>query len=527
MTIQLHNEVIEKHGFVWWGWWGKHGETPPVTALANIRKGHYIYFFDTGTNQFYKATYEGCEHEHGNSIKTLDDERTPSYYSETPLKLWLKLTKITQINTRDIIGNYSYQKLPDLYEDGEDSYEDFFDKVIFSEKELRNQERTIWNIRPKQSGDEQHEILLTQKEKYSYEDFPTSYVTCSGTKVLWLSDIHFCPDTLDKHAFPQESQGVKKTLFQAIDALLDRLAAEDNNRIEAIIVSGDFTYTAESEQFKHAEKLLRNICAKRSINMYFTGITPGNHDFGFYNPEADKDVYEIPLEAGQELSSVIYARRAPYTDFYKNLFGKECENKFFAIGRRFIFGLCQPVEFVFINSTHIQQHGRSYQGHAFIGDEQLTLLKDKMGWNHPRGKPKQVIRIAVMHHHLLPVSYTDTPCFNGSYSTILDGERLAKWLAEHEVEYLLHGHMHQNYHSKIIRPIHTNKSIDTHNPLREINILSLGSSGVKVQYTSPSSQGNYACILDFSAGKPSFSYYKLSADGDYQPNKELFIEGSA
>ncbi|WP_423190908.1 metallophosphoesterase family protein [Aeromonas veronii] len=526
MTIQLHNEIIEKQDFVWWGWWGKHGEIPPASALAQIRRGQFIFFFDTGRNLFYKATYECCHHEHGISISTPDKVSTPGYYNEIQLKLWLKLTSITEVNTQDIIGSFSYQELSDLYEDEIDSYTDFFDKRIFSERELRNQDRTIWKIRPTTLGDKSHEILLTQKEKYSYEDFPTSYVTCAGTKVLWLSDIHFCPNGLNKHTFSHDSHSERKTLFQAIDSLLDRLVA-DKNKIEAIIVSGDFTYTAESDQFKYAETLLRDICAKYSINIYFSGITPGNHDFGFYNPATDASEYNIPLTTGQELSSVIEARRAPYGDFYKNLFGKECENKFFAIGRRFIFGLCQPVEFVFINSTHIQQHGGSYQGHAFIGDEQLTLLKEKMGWSPVRGKPKQVIRIAVMHHHLLPVSYTDTPCLNGSYSTILDGERLAKWLSEHEVEYLLHGHMHQNFYSKITRPVHTNKKVDSNNPLREINVLSLGSSGVKVEYTAHGSRGNYVCIIDFSAGKPSFSYYTLSEAGDFQLAPELIIEDMA
>lgn len=526
MTIQLHNEIIHGESFVWWGWWGKHGEIPPVSTLAQIRKHSHIFLFDTGANKFYQATYEAHHHEHGTSISTPDVDFTPAYYNSTPLKLWLKLTNITPIDSDVIIGSYAYQELSDLYEDSVDSYTDFFDKRIFSERELRNQDRTIWKIRPTALGDKSYEILLTQNEKYNYEDFPLSYATCKGTKVLWLSDTHFCPEGLNKHAFPQVSGGGRKTLFQAVDALLDRLV-EDNNKVETIIVSGDFTYTAEPEQFKYAEALLRDICRKHSINIYFTGVIPGNHDFGFYNPETDKSEYDIPIEEGQELAAVIDARRAPYSDFYKNLYGKICENEFFAIGRRFIFGLSQPVEFVFINSTHIQQFGGSYQGHAYIGDEQLRLLKDKMGWNQARGKPKQVVRIAVMHHHLIPVSYTDIPRIDGSYSTILDGERLSKWLAENQVEYLLHGHMHQNFYSKIIRPVHTNKTIDSLNPLREINVLSLGSSGIKVEYTSPASRGNFVCILDFSNGKPSFSYYKLSADGDFEPNSELFIEGSS
>jgi len=32
-TIKLHKEKIVNHGFTWWGWWNKAGETVPTETF--------------------------------------------------------------------------------------------------------------------------------------------------------------------------------------------------------------------------------------------------------------------------------------------------------------------------------------------------------------------------------------------------------------------------------------------------------------------------------------------------------------
>lgn len=513
-TISKHQEIIEVKGSTWWGWWSKYGEKAPLSVFAHISSGSDIFFYDSGQGLFFKAIFSEYKADAGKKIPTPSKELTPSYYNDKQAKLWIKITALEPIDSAQILGLYAYERMDDLFEDSLDVYTEFHNKRVASVRELRHQERTMWLIKIADESADSHEIVLCQKGHFNPEHFHSSYIQTKGSKLLWLSDLHFS-EVAEGHRFPLVSTEYKHSLYEALIKCIDHVVPEGERKIEGLVISGDLTSRALESEFKSASKLIRDICSKYSINDFNTGVIPGNHDFEFE--------LETDHGSGYELGPVSEESRTNYSNFYKDLF-KSAPNKHYSIGRRFLFCMSKPVEMVYINSTYIQQVRGAYQGHAYVGDEQLTYIAEKMGWVKGK-KIDNITRIAVMHHHLIPVNYSDEPKKNGRYSTILDGERLAKWLTEYQVDYLLHGHMHQNFYAQLTRPIHTNSSISDGNKVHKINIISLGSSGVKLDHTPENSKGNYACLIDFSEDKPCFEFYKLSDEGNGPSGPELKVKG--
>ncbi|MBF4437708.1 metallophosphoesterase, partial [Vibrio anguillarum] len=111
--------------------------------------------------------------------------------------------------------------------------------------------------------------------------------------------------------------------------------------------------------------------------------------------------------------------RSAYGDFYAKYFDIK-PNQSMTSGRKLLLNDSIPVEIVLLNSVTLQQIKGSFQGHGFIGQEQLDDVAKEMGFS--KGKPRNVTRICVMHHHLMPVSLTQDAYPDAKYSTVLDAE---------------------------------------------------------------------------------------------------------
>ena len=49
----------------------------------------------------------------------------------------------------------------------------------------------------------------------------------------------------------------------------------------------------------------------------------------------------------------------------------------------------------------------------------------------------------MLHHHVVPIIHRDLPRYDQQSSVVYDAGSLCRWLAEYEVDLVLHGHMHQ------------------------------------------------------------------------------------
>lgn len=92
-TIDEHKKIIEQKGYVWWGWWNKHGETVPTNAFRAIldkiaQSGPLeVYLFDTGQQLLYSA-----------KLTEIEWDKT-SKLIETPEKMQLLNTTETAVTS--------------------------------------------------------------------------------------------------------------------------------------------------------------------------------------------------------------------------------------------------------------------------------------------------------------------------------------------------------------------------------------------------------------------------------------------
>lgn len=509
-TIERHQTLISSKAYVYWGWWNKGHEKLPTTTIQSLKLhegGIDIYLFDSAQKKFYRAKCMGVHSNFGSPVSTPEEEHTPEYYRENRHPIWFKLNAIEEIEPHLVVSKMAYEGMEDLFSSGT-HYDIYNDKIVASADELVEQNRTIWKIREKIHSDSSREIRLKDMTEIQPSHFDLSYRTSKRDSLLWISDPHFT--NLGYHEFSCEkdvSQVDKSTLTQAIDnAYFPRGGSHD---IASLLISGDLTWKGSEEEFDLAAEFLEDLCSMHSLDKSWLAICPGNHDLSFYADEPS----QLDTSAIQENCE---SSKKAYGDFYAKFFDLK-PNQTMSSGRRFLLNNTIPVEIVMLNSVMLQQIEESFQGHGFIGERQLNDVVEQMKLTEK--KPRNVTRICVMHHHLLPVSLTQNAYPDAKYSTVLDAERLSRWLSKYNFDFLLHGHMHQNFHCCIERHEHTHKHNDK-KPNR-LNVLSLGSSGVKVNHTGES-HGNWCCKITFDEDKIRFNYGKLSPqDASLAENYQL------
>jgi hypothetical protein len=102
-TVQQHDEIAEKKGSVWWGWWNKFAEQVPINTfdrlaglIATSGNPLDILLLDSGQNKLYSTTCHEICWQHGRvKIGSPDPELTPSYYRTETYFAWFKLDRIT------------------------------------------------------------------------------------------------------------------------------------------------------------------------------------------------------------------------------------------------------------------------------------------------------------------------------------------------------------------------------------------------------------------------------------------------
>ena len=100
-----------------------------------------------------------------------------------------------------------------------------------------------------------------------------------------------------------------------------------------------------------------------------------NHDLKFSDDPADKTK---PITVFDNESSAAYAA------FYQDKFYL-APNEYLSCGKRFLLANVIPVDIVCLNSSYLQQLKHAFQGHGFIGDEQMNEEKrEKLGLSSRR-----------------------------------------------------------------------------------------------------------------------------------------------
>ncbi|WP_112916361.1 metallophosphoesterase family protein [Escherichia coli] len=529
-TIEQHNQIAREEGDVWWGWWAKSGEVFPSQELRiaaeNLTK---IYFFDSGRLKFYRAELkEVCSSAAGDSKKKAPDNgrKTPRYYNEDELLGWLKVSEICEIHDNDdVLKTLSYIPLDSLFTTSKDLDEQLFNKVVFSVTELKEQDRTIWKVRPAIDSDLQHELLASRYIPYNFNQ---KYSQKKGEFIIWLSDIHF-DNGKGKHAFPAQDNDQQKCLSSRVVELADKYS--NGNKCAGLAISGDLTWQSQVEGFELASKFIKDVSSSLSLTPDDIIICPGNHDVGLVSKE---QYFEI---MGKPTTDTPWATLAEnyhkgskenYIKFYKDVFQRKPEEDL-SQGRKFLLGGHKVVEVAALNSCVLQQVKDSFLGMGFIGEKQLSNVAESMGWMNKSGeyisKKRGVTRIAMLHHHLTSINEAEDAYLDSKYSVTLDAERLLRWVVKHKVDYILHGHMHRSSCITIKKILSPLEPVSASNPEHTFQIISLGSSGVASSELPNQDCANYACIMDFSGEKLAFKFFKLDRQNGANETATYAIEG--
>lgn len=491
-TIETHAVMCDK-GFVWWGWWGKSKETVPTATMLNLAKsaensGLDILLFDSGYKKIYTAVCTKILWDNLlKRIKSPYANRTPLYYRDQKYLLWFKLEKLNRIPSDiSILNNYTYVRVDEFFEDRTSRYLNFYGKQVSSAEELKQQDRSVWFVRPYDKKDPTNEIELLDSRIFRPNDFPAEYMQSESLRLLWLSDIHCC----DKHHnFPRHASVHEKSLSLALEHAFKTHGIDD---IAGVIVSGDSTWSASESEFGQASELFHSIMSWSKLQPYSFGICPGNHDIAFSTDPSNKM---------QAVTRAKNEARKNYESFYKNMFYHP-PNEYLCCSRKFLLGNTVPVELVFLNSSLLDQKRNHFQGHGFVGQQQLELVSSKMEWEKDR--LRRPFRIALLHHHMIPVTYREEPIDGRLYSVALDAEAIARWVAANKIDLVLHGHMHQPFYTKIERPL----SFKTRHPNHAFHVAALGSTGVKTDHLGEIKYNTFA-VLDFSKKFCELSFYTV------------------
>jgi len=169
------------------------------------------------------------------------------------------------------------------------------------------------------------------------------------------------------------------------------------NRPPIVVISGDITFQGSGRGYEIAKEFFREIQARTSVKRHDFIICPGNHDIMRGSPFSGFDSFSYSI------------RRDKLCCFS----GQSCT----AVEH-------DGVYFLLSNSSYHQDY--SY-GLVDL-DAVKTCLKDK-------APPNSGARIAISHHHLIPIS-------EGDLSTTRNAYGLLEVLGRHGFAALLHGHQH-------------------------------------------------------------------------------------
>ena len=493
-TIKSHKDIIESKEYVWWGWWAKPQEKVPINEFnqldSHIEQLDFLdlFLFDSGKLKLYKARCTEIYYHNGKVVETPDVNTTPEYYRNNNYKAWFKFSDIEEIeerNVKKVLNEYSYLQVDDFFTSGQSSFTKFYNKQVFSLKELHEQQRTIWFLRKYEKGDRSHEIHSYENDYITEELDHKVYRVLESNELLWVSDLHFSEQ---HHAF-SDFPGDKNRLSIRLNNEIDKKCKDQPS---FLIISGDLTYKADKEEFDSAISFMRDMNSIYKINSKRCAIVPGNHDIAF----SDRD-----FDEKKPVMIAFDEAKAAYTNFYREYYGIEPQEKLFSI-HRFLSNNLQPIEIICLNSCLLQQNKGHFQGMGFVGNDQMEEVQKHL----KATENSRIFRILVMHHHLLPVMFKEKPEMDRMYSMMLDSEAINQFIVNNKIRLILHGHTHKEFYSEIIRK-------KSNGEKHKYYIVGLGSTGVTSEELSESRTNMFA-IISIEMKEIIIRGYSIYPDGE-------------
>ncbi len=149
-TINLHRQVIDQQGYVWWGWWKKQTEIAPKDLFRDLsqrlhslsnEEAFRIYLFDSGQEYLFSARLLQIAFQSGREIFCPEPLAMPPYYRDRAFAAWFKLTSIKE-EPSETLQSLVYRGFPTLVS----GFPALIGKQIAEPGELRKMDVTLWWI---------------------------------------------------------------------------------------------------------------------------------------------------------------------------------------------------------------------------------------------------------------------------------------------------------------------------------------------------------------------------------------------
>lgn len=272
-----------------------------------------------------------------------------------------------------------------------------------------------------------------------------SKVGQAGPMLLHLSNVHFAGraelgDSAAHHRF-FDGPDTQPLIAELRRELIDGDAALELPRERLhVVVSGDLAWTGSNEEFDQAREFLEELVVMLGIGRERLHLVPGNHDLNWHLSEADRsrrlDNYLrlVVRFYGEALA----ARRYPLIQWplaYAGPPPAAHELVSVALDEENRMLLCG------LNSCVLEDEQHHY---GYVGQRQQKALRRQLT---ELDLPPDLVRVAVMHHHLHPYpeflqARTDEEVF-ADLSVVRDAGALESELEQLGFDLVLHGHKHR------------------------------------------------------------------------------------
>ena len=293
----------------------------------------------------------------------------------------------------------------------------------------------------------------------------TTQRTPECIRLLHISDLHFGSD----HGFfadgnVPEPGGAELDLAEV---LLGDLRAINETRIDGLIVSGDLmTHARWLEHAEDALSFLKKLTDGLNVPRARTYIIPGNHDYEWYQEQAQGGFVRKALKPSQKAN---FIHEVQYKNFLRLFYedDRPMAGEIFEIpGDKF------RIKLGLLNSCKLVPSQFHEYGYLSLG--QIKDLMNKI--NTASAQPE--IRILVMHHHISSIIPAEPPKDKADISVTLDAGRLIDRALEASVDLVIHGHQHYPCISKISKTRFVDRRMQCFTSDAGMFILSAGSAGV-------------------------------------------------
>jgi len=307
------------------------------------------------------------------------------------------------------------------------------------------------------------------------EVFPV--IEVEGTAIVHLSDLHFGDD----FGFPERQTLGQTPLLQILTDDLDRLRI----RPALVVVSGDITTRFDAGAM-HGPALdfLLGLTETWRILKDQVVIIPGNHD--------------IPLD---KANPVNYSHERVFRSFLQNFYDVPSETVYL---RRFSLARGPVLELLTMNSARLRTPELKEYGYV-----EWKLCESLL---QSIDADEETVRIAVVHHHLVPAPRVEIPDPKAPISITIDAGEIIEGLHRHGFSFALHGHQHLPHICRLARGLRTtdgDRAIRWPNPY--LIVIGAGSTGARQSRLPDQLRNNTYNLLELQDNRWSYRVRQFNA----------------